>query len=404
MTSPSLTSERRDYFIGIVLLLIVVFLWVLSNFAAQEVFEVGYNKPFLIAWLKLGSFALYLIPIGLKKLLETRGGPHHGRQSSGYERLTDDPAPRNYATMGDPVAIPCENQPPPLTAMETLKLAFISCFLWFGYIWSIVSSLDYTSVASATIIGSTTGFFTLCIGRMFRVELLSMVKVLVVTISFSGVVLVSLSDSRRRSPRKGNPGTTGLISEVGGFALDEEYPNAPLGDSLALLSAVFFAAYTIMFKIKVGQESRIDMMLFFGLLGLCVVVFLWPVGLILHLTGAEPFELPTDGRAVLGIAINMFVTVVADFIYVIAMLKTTPLVVTVGLSLTIPVAVAGDFMLGRTVTLMSLLGAFLVLGSFIALGFENAKDREVPAEGTMSRDRSQIRQRVTSEVEDRPAA
>lgn len=85
----------------------------------------------------------------------------------------------------------------------------------------------------------------------------------------------------------------------------------------------------------------------------------------------------------------MFVTVVADIIYVIAMLKTTPLVVTVGVSLTIPVAVAGDFMLGKAVTLMSLLGAFLVLSSFIALGFENAKDGEVLTEAA---------------VEDRPSA
>ena len=99
----------------------------------------------------------------------------------------------------------------------------------------------------------------------------------------------------------------------------------------------------------------------------------------------------------------MFVTVVADFIYVIAMLKTTPLVVAVGASLTIPVAVAGDFILGKTVTLMSLFGAFLVLSSFIALGFENAKDEEAPAE-VVARDRTGIRLRIPSEVEDHPAA
>ena len=68
---------------------------------------------------------------------------------------------------------------------------------------------------------------------------------------------------------------------------------------------MFFAAYTILFKVRVGQESRIDMVLFFGLLGLCVVVLLWPIGLILHLTGVEPFELPTDERAIFGIAVNV---------------------------------------------------------------------------------------------------
>ena len=76
----------------------------------------------------------------------------------------------------------------------------------------------------------------------------------------------------------------------------------------------------------------------------------------------------------------MVITLSSDFIYVFAMLKTTPLVVTVGLSLTIPVAVAGDFLLGRTVKLMSLFGAFLVLGSFVVVGLEDSKNEEVLAE------------------------
>ena len=99
----------------------------------------------------------------------------------------------------------------------------------------------------------------------------------------------------------------------------------------------------------------------------------------------------------------MFVTVVADYLYTVAMLKTTPLVVAVGASLTIPVAVVGDFLLGKTVTLMSLFGAFLVLSSFIVLGLENAKDEEAPAE-VVAGNRTGIRLRIPSEIEDHPAA
>jgi len=97
----------------------------------------------------------------------------------------------------------------------------------------------------------------------------------------------------------------------------------------------------------------------------------------------------------------MFITLSSDFIYVIAMLKTTPLVVTVGISLTIPVAVAGDFLLGRTVKLMSLLGAFLVLGSFIVVGLEDSKNEEVPPEeAAAGEDQPGIQLRLSSEVED----
>ncbi len=82
----------------------------------------------------------------------------------------------------------------------------------------------------------------------------------------------------------------------------------------------------------------------------------------------------------------MAVTLSSDFIYVIAMLKTTPLVrnssiflcfheayekekvVTLGLSLTIPLAVFGDFLLGRSTTIIGLIGAVLVLLSFGIIG------------------------------------
>lgn len=72
----------------------------------------------------------------------------------------------------------------------------------------------------------------------------------------------------------------------------------------------------------------------------------------------------------------MFITLTSDYLYVIAMLKTTPLVVTVGLSLTIPLAVVGDYFLGKPATFQVLVGAVLVAGAFIVVGVENSKERE----------------------------
>lgn len=60
------------------------------------------------------------------------------------------------------------------------------------------------------------------------------------------------------------------------------------------------------------------------------------------------------------------------------MLKTTPLVVTIGLSLTIPLAVLGDLFLGRSATAIGLLGAVLVLISFGVVGLEDAQQEALP--------------------------
>jgi solute carrier family 35 protein F5 len=85
------------------------------------------------------------------------------------------------------------------------------------------------------------------------------------------------------------------------------------------------------------------------------------------------------------------------------MLKTTPLVATVGLSLSIPVAVAGDLLLGRMVKLASILGAFLVLISFVVVGLEDARNEEVLAEeAAAEEDRGRVRLRSSSEVDECP--
>lgn len=68
----------------------------------------------------------------------------------------------------------------------------------------------------------------------------------------------------------------------------------------------------------------------------------------------------------------MAITLSSDYLYVLAMLKTTPLVVTVGLSLTIPLAVIGDSFLGKPTRGQVIFGAVLVLISFIAIGVENS--------------------------------
>jgi len=71
----------------------------------------------------------------------------------------------------------------------------------------------------------------------------------------------------------------------------------------------------------------------------------------------------------------MAITLSSDYLYVLAMLKTTPLVVTIGLSLTIPVAVVGDFLRHRPTHGGVIAGAMLVLVSFVAVGLDDSREQ-----------------------------
>ncbi|KAF9015237.1 hypothetical protein BDQ17DRAFT_1340719 [Cyathus striatus] len=385
--SPSLPirEDRREYIIGILLLLIVVLLWTSSNFLTQGLYEDGYEKPFLVTYLSTSAFTFYLFLFMLRtawpmNTVESEQGKIIPSSSSGeYQPLvaeslegegyTEEPA---YDSLwrGSASAIASENELPPLTARETAWLAFAFCFLWFMANWSVNASLSYTSVASATILTSMSGFFTLGLGRLFGVENFTVIKVLAVCVSFFGITLVSLSDNTAT-------GTTQSVDVISRLLSVVQHQQRPIfGDLLALLSALFYALYVILLKVRIRNESRIDMQLFFGYVGLFNILCCWPIGVILHFTGVEPFSLPPNNKAWIAIFINMFITLSSDYLYVIAMLKTSPLVVTVGLSLTIPVAVIGDFFLKRPAKGQVIIGAILVLISFVVVGMDDVERQD----------------------------
>ena len=47
------------------------------------------------------------------------------------------------------------------------------------------------------------------------------------------------------------------------------------------------------------------MQLFFGFVGLFNIVGCWPIGVLLHVAGVEKIELPTSGRVVAGLLVNV---------------------------------------------------------------------------------------------------
>ena len=81
-----------------------------------------------------------------------------------------------------------------------------------------------------------------------------------------------------------------------------------LGDVLALLGALFYALYVILLKVRIKEESRIDMQLFFGFVGLFNVLMLWPIALVLHFTGAETITTPPTHRALAAVLLNVRVS------------------------------------------------------------------------------------------------
>lgn len=79
--------------------------------------------------------------------------------------------------------------------------------------------------------------------------------------------------------------------------------------------------------------------------------------------------------------INSALSLFSDICWAYAMVLTSPLVVTVGLSLTIPLSLVGEIVLqGRKEGLVYWLGAAVVVGSFVFVDREEVKEEEEPGE------------------------
>lgn len=121
---------------------------------------------------------------------------------------------------------------------------------------------------------------------MMRVEKFTLKKFVGVLASMAGIILISTVD------------LSGDNDKSRGSFPHKSQKQIALGDVLALGSAAFYGFYTILMKKRIGDEGRVNMPLFFGLVGLFNVLTLWPGFIILHFTGEEVFQLPPTRRIV----------------------------------------------------------------------------------------------------------
>lgn len=361
-------SAAQKWVLGLFNLTSVVIFWVLSLFLVSDLFELNiYRKPFLITFINTSCFIFYLVPylrsekISLLELISRVRYQSTGRQQVLTTVHEDYGSNENLAGMVAPEAAKTEQ----ISEYETVKLSLQFISLWFGANLVTNASLSYTSVASQTILSTTSSFFTLIIGFLYSIERINRLKVLGIVLSFVGVTIVTKLDALTSDLVPNTP-TTGLL--------------VLWGNALALLGALIYGIYTILLKFKTmarlsGQERILDTHLFFGFVGLFCFATLWPFVIFFHFTGIETFEIPPSKHVVVLLLVNAFITFVSDFCWCRAVLLTSPLTVTVGLSMTIPLAMIGDWLVkGFNVDWLYLLGALTVTLGFLIINQDERQD------------------------------
>lgn len=139
------------------------------------------------------------------------------------------------------------------------------------------------------MITDNAGVWTLVFGAFIRVEKFTIRKFLGVVASLIGIILISRVDLSK-------PDDTATADGSEGSFPHKSTAEIALGDAMAAFSSIMYGVYTIVMKKQVGDESKVNMPLFFGLVGFFNLVMLWPGFFILHWTGVEHFSLPDTKR------------------------------------------------------------------------------------------------------------
>uniref|UniRef100_A0A8C8DQ89 Solute carrier family 35 member F5 n=1 Tax=Oryzias sinensis TaxID=183150 RepID=A0A8C8DQ89_9TELE len=377
----SSTAQRRRMALGVVILLLVDVIWVASSELTSV--RTDYNKPFFSTFTKTSMFVLYLLGFLLWRpwrqqctgTLKRRHSAFFAEAEAYFTPCTTDNTVNNR--LSEPLYVPVKFQDlfqiklestdapkkqrvrfsnimevrqlpstqaleaklsrmsymaakdheamlrsvAKLTITDVAKISFFFCFVWFLANLSYQEALSGTQVAIVNILSSTSGLFTLIFASIFpsnSSDRFTLSKLLAVALSMGGVALVSISSMDN---------------------LDEK---GVRGCLWSLAGAVLYAVYIVMIKRRVDREDKLDIPMFFGFVGLFNLLLLWPGFLLLHYTGFESFELPSQLVWTYILINGLIGTVLSEFLWLWGCFLTSSLIGTLALSLTIPLSILAD--------------------------------------------------------------
>lgn len=178
------------------------------------------------------------------------------------------------------------------THHKTAKTALVFCILWFIANYMYQLALDPSETALVTLLSTTSSLFTLLLATTFPSssgDRFSISKLAAVFLSLGGAIVVTMSE----------------VNE----------PQNTRGIALSLLSAFFYACYLVLVKRKNDTDEKIDIIEFFGFVGLWNILLLWPLFLVLNFTQLEAFEMPNKKQFLILFLNGLIGTVISEALW-----------------------------------------------------------------------------------------
>lgn len=324
-----------DWMLGVFFLLVVAVIWTFASVLVQYIFHnLSFQGPFFLTYVGISLFSVnlplwYASQVAWPKLRAWAAGRPTNGKLSHRELLR---RPRGHASYRD-----------------ILRISAIISPLWFVANFTYNQSLNMTSVTSSTIVSSTSTVFTFLLSVCALREPFRWLKLAGVVLCMAGNMTTILNDS------DGGDGEDAATDHV-------------FGDLVALFAAFMYGVYTTAIRKLIPDDESVSISLFFGFIGVINFVVLLPIVLAFHYSGVESLAgLTAEILVLIGIK-GLFDNVLSDYLWARAVLLTSPTVATVGLSLTVPLAIVADYVFHRmSPTLVTLAASALVIAGFVLI-------------------------------------
>ena len=406
-------QRRRAYALGLFFILCVALLWSASSILVQWIYsDLEFDSPFFVTYLSNLLFGLYLpLWAGGASLGLVRNPPWRraGEENTWSVLTSGTGAARQYTPIADSgagfaggeretflgsdsVAVggtvsetgdaSAHGEPAQrYSHLQTFRIGMIMTPLWFLANCSYNMSLSQTSITSSTIISTTSTLWTFCFAVCAKAERFSAMAMVGILMTMAGSLLTGLHDEL--TVESDNAGVNETVSgEDGGIK------GSIWGDILSLFSAMMYGVYSTTLRVLCPDDEFISMPLMFGYLGVCTSLFFFPIFAYLLVTG----ELQGLGLGLVGwICLkSLGNNVLADYFWARAVVLTSPTVVAVGLSITVPLAFLSDFVLHQAVPdMLNTAGALLVIVGFILVNLASGTMRHADADVVDGREEQQ---------------
>ncbi|TID30711.1 hypothetical protein CANINC_000627 [Pichia inconspicua] len=339
-----ITEEKIAWKAGLLIVVVSLICW-LSALQIMNIImkETEYDHPLFAAYLNGSFFLLFGIKQifkDIRKYWKSRNSIQSNEQSP---LLVE---PELFDKLNTPKIR--------LSQKEIIKVSLWSAFFYFANCYLGSAALKYTSASNQTIFATTSAIWSLIIGIIFKIEKFTIGKVISVMCSIIGIFMITFRDSIHFS----------TISTEN------------FGDLIAIIGACSYSCFLIVLRLKLGQQtdSKNDSLLY-GYMGLSTLVLGFPILLIYNYLNWEPLVLPDNKTLLWMFLLSSILGATSDYLASKASVITSPLIVSLSLSVGIPINIMFDtFMYGNlNLSLSYFIGLSLILASFV---FVNISDEQ----------------------------